>query len=314
MLKVCRWALLIAMAGVFLLPRPLFSQNFTGVGSVLDLGMGARPLAMGGAFVGLADDVNALFFNPAGLTRVQGLPILSSYEVRPGIASYGHLSAAMSGFGFGIHYFDFGKIPQTDEFGNITGYFSYRDCFLIAGAGFPILRNVPLLGEFDLGITARFMKVSTLAPGSGSGAAFDLAFLLGGNGASFAQGFLTDARLGIVLKNLVGLPLSYKSGHQETWPRSVTVGASAKLFKQWTLTVDFVSGRGVRLGMEWRAISELTVRAGLRNENVLVWSLGISVQFNAFTLDYALVVHPYLAEQHRLSLAFKFQPFSAPRK
>ena len=121
-------------------------------------------------------------------------------------------------------------------------------------------------------------------------------------------------RLGIVLENLVGLPLSYKSGHQETWPRSVIVGTSAKLFRQWTLAMDFVSGRGVRLGLEWRAISGLTVRAGLRNEGVIVWSLGMGVQFNAFTLDYALVVHPYLTEQHRLSLAFKFQPFSAPRK
>jgi len=32
--------------------------------------VGARPLAMGGAFVGVADDVNATYWNPAGLTQV----------------------------------------------------------------------------------------------------------------------------------------------------------------------------------------------------------------------------------------------------
>lgn len=33
---------------------------------------GIRPLGMGGAFVGLADDQNAIFYNPAGITQRQG--------------------------------------------------------------------------------------------------------------------------------------------------------------------------------------------------------------------------------------------------
>lgn len=37
----------------------------------LKLEPGCRPGAMGGAFVGLADDVNALFWNPAGLTSIR---------------------------------------------------------------------------------------------------------------------------------------------------------------------------------------------------------------------------------------------------
>ena len=32
---------------------------------------GSRPAGMGGAFVGLANDVNTIFSNPAGLTTVQ---------------------------------------------------------------------------------------------------------------------------------------------------------------------------------------------------------------------------------------------------
>jgi hypothetical protein len=34
--------------------------------------VGARPLAMGGAFAGLADDANATYWNPAGLVQVKG--------------------------------------------------------------------------------------------------------------------------------------------------------------------------------------------------------------------------------------------------
>ncbi len=35
--------------------------------------VGARPLAMGGAFTGLADDANTTYWNPAGLTQLKGL-------------------------------------------------------------------------------------------------------------------------------------------------------------------------------------------------------------------------------------------------
>ncbi|WP_408954715.1 hypothetical protein [Natroniella sp. ANB-PHB2] len=34
--------------------------------------VGARPLGMGGAFVSVADDVNAIYWNPAGLTNIEG--------------------------------------------------------------------------------------------------------------------------------------------------------------------------------------------------------------------------------------------------
>jgi len=41
----------------------------------LRLEMGARPLGMGAAFAGLADDVNAVIYNPAGLAWVKGVAL-----------------------------------------------------------------------------------------------------------------------------------------------------------------------------------------------------------------------------------------------
>ena len=40
-------------------------------GSYIDLQMGARPQAMGGAFVAVADDVNSAYWNPAGMVQVE---------------------------------------------------------------------------------------------------------------------------------------------------------------------------------------------------------------------------------------------------
>jgi hypothetical protein len=121
---------------------------------------------MGGAFVGLADDGNGLSYNAAGLAWAQGLSVLSSCEARPGTASYGNISASLPHFGFGIHYFDFGDVPETDEFGNILGTFSYRNYALIAAAGvkagdLPFLARIRLTESIGFGLKVKLLKVST---------------------------------------------------------------------------------------------------------------------------------------------------------
>lgn len=293
-------------------------KSYSNVASVLELGMGARPLAMGGAFVGLADDGNALSFNPAGLAGLQGLSALSSGEVRPGIGIYGQMAVVLPRLGLGLHYFDFGDVPQMDEFGNVIGYFSYRTYTLIAGAGIRGtdlgLKNVPLLRDLGVGIKVKYLKVSTLDPGSGSGLAFDLSLLYGGPNTGLRMGFLTGFGLGFVLENVVGVPIRYGSGHQEDWPRAVTFGLSATLFNSWILVTDFPVGKGVRVGLEWRPVSAVAVRAGLKNEDVLIWSLGLGVRYGMFALDYAFVAHPYLAGQHRLSFEVALFTYKGGRR
>ncbi len=45
-----------------------------------DIGYGARPMGMGRAFVGLADDSRAIFYNPAGLAYLQRLELSGDYS------------------------------------------------------------------------------------------------------------------------------------------------------------------------------------------------------------------------------------------
>ena len=55
---------------------PGIAQNVTKVGTTaapfLNVGIGARAIGMGGAFVSRADDASALFWNPAGAALIQG--------------------------------------------------------------------------------------------------------------------------------------------------------------------------------------------------------------------------------------------------
>src|SRR5208282_3523353 len=50
---------------------PAFSQQLTSGADFLQIPSGARGAAMGGAFTAVADDVNALTWNPAGLSMLE---------------------------------------------------------------------------------------------------------------------------------------------------------------------------------------------------------------------------------------------------
>ncbi len=58
---------------VLTMTTQVMAQEVTGPLSGAAVGMGARSAAMGGAFVAVADDATALYWNPAGLTENSGL-------------------------------------------------------------------------------------------------------------------------------------------------------------------------------------------------------------------------------------------------
>ena len=58
-------------------------------GSDLGLGVGARAMAMGGAFSAVADDANAVYWNPAGLTQLDRHQLFVSADIPAGFNSAG---------------------------------------------------------------------------------------------------------------------------------------------------------------------------------------------------------------------------------
>ena len=66
---------MIMMVGTAALSEPAFAgDRLTNVGTTsaafLEVGIGARSMGMGGAFVAVANDATAMYWNPAGLSRV----------------------------------------------------------------------------------------------------------------------------------------------------------------------------------------------------------------------------------------------------
>jgi len=75
----------------------IFSRNEAGVtgATFLKLEAGARPVAMGGAFVAVADDANATYWNPAGLVQIRQREITAMHnewfqEIRYEFLGYVH--------------------------------------------------------------------------------------------------------------------------------------------------------------------------------------------------------------------------------
>lgn len=61
-----------------------------------DMGWGARPMGMGGAFVGLADDSRAVFYNPAGLAYIRRTELSGDYaRLHGGLKDQSTLSSSL---------------------------------------------------------------------------------------------------------------------------------------------------------------------------------------------------------------------------
>jgi len=298
------WWITVVLLCLFVLP--LVATPYTNVGDAYELGMGARSAAMGEAFVGLIDAEGALFSNPANLAWGEKLTVLSTLETTLDTTSCGDILASFNNFAVGAHYFDFGDVPKTDELGNVTGYFSYRDYTLAAAVGLkiklPSLVRMGLGENLGCGVRAKLFRTETLTAGNTTGASVDVSLLFRGRLSNVGGSPIKGYGVGLLFENLVGIPIKYGSGHQEELPRRATIGGSLLLTNHAMMSVDVTSMKDVRFGVEWTPTPALSIRGGIKNEGVWIWSAGVGLLVRDFTFDLAIVSHPYLNKQFRGSL------------
>lgn len=92
-----RW---MALAGtVMVLSLPARAQTVSKAGTVaadfLQIGVGARAMALGGSFVAAADDASALYWNPAGLAHIEGGEAMAVHSRWLADVSFDYLGAAL---------------------------------------------------------------------------------------------------------------------------------------------------------------------------------------------------------------------------
>jgi hypothetical protein len=298
----------IGLVAVFL-AIPALGQAQTTV-SVFDVDTGVRPLGMGGAFAGLADDENSLFYNPAGLAFSDRLRLGSFYEPRFG-GSYGDLALAGRGLGGGVLFFSLGGITQYDTQDRPGAALSYGSYGLIGSYALRPGRFFAAVPKtLALGLGAKFLQISSTEAGSGSGLALDWGLLL--NLGRLAP--VEDIRLGLLIRNLPGLGVTYGNGHTEPWAIGLRLGASGRV-QNLTLASDLEGSGAFLLGAEYRftglgyGVSELVLRAGGFLRNGFAPTLGLGLGMQNFRVDYAFIAYPQAPATHRLAFSIDLTPF-----
>jgi hypothetical protein len=179
---------LFAIVGLYLLllcPVVTFSQFRKYSNEFLNIGAGARGLAMGGAQVASANDATAGYWNPAGLTGVKDHPNVGIMHADyfAGIAKYDYASAAIPiqdnkrTIGFSLLRFAVDDIPNTLYLVEPDGSINYGNIQSFSSADYALLlsfaQNIRQTEEkrISFGVNAKviYRKIGTFATAWGFG-------------------------------------------------------------------------------------------------------------------------------------------------
>ena len=230
--------LLIAISGLYASPSE------AGV-IFLNISPGARATGMGDAFVAIADDATASWWNPAGLARQEGkefslmhanwLPGFSFNDMYYDFAAYKQEIPGFGVVGGNITYFYLGEMQRTNESGGDEGTF---DTYEMAAT---LSYGTDLTDDLFIGINTKFIYSHLSDTGAGkekgSGTGHSVAMDIG-----LLYQFSEDLDFGATISN-IGPKISYIDHEQaDPLPTNLKIGAAYYLFydefNSWVVTGD----------------------------------------------------------------------------
>ena len=285
--------LLSSLFIVFILATSItFGQTTTY--DFLRLDMSARAAGLGGSFVTNNDDVDVIFFNPAGLGFLEKDPVSFSFvkhlmDINLFSVTYSTEFENIGRFGAGVKYINYGTFDEADANGNITGEF---------GAGelaFLLSYTNKFMANFYYGATGKFIY-SSIADQSSSAIGLDL-----GLNYEFPDIMLN---LGASVLN-IGTQLSSYTDLKEDLPLDVLIGVSKRLEKlPVRLSLDFHNlnqereefyqhFKGFSIGAEFYLSEVFTLRFGYDNERREDFKLGSSAGIAGFNGGLGVTISNY---------------------
>ena len=295
---------LVALLGVGLWVLPSWGETAI---SVLDIDPGVQIMGVGGAGVALAEGAETLYYNPAGLSDLEGISFSSFYSSHMGVASYSAFSLTFRNWGVGFLMFGSGNITGYDASGNPTDTLSYGSNAFLFGFGVDPkdLAFIPALPiDFSLGGRIKYVS-ATVGDASGGGFSFDLAYRMTFPNMRVGPVGLTDLAFGITATNLFG-GLNYDA-HSESLGMNLRLGGSARIADVVLLTSDLDLSGQFHAGVEYKPVRNFAIRVGMLTQSgVMSLTLGLGINVEGFLIDYAYISHPTLSGSHRISLAIDF--------
>lgn len=292
----------------------LFAQ--VNSGEFLRMGVGARPLGLGGSFVAVCDQPCAVYWNPAGLSQFGGLSLEGMYtnQFADGIGN-SFLSFSYTprrkkdgyynlGFGMGVIITNKGNIPIiTLDSGNptISDYTSLNQTAVFLSSSYRIIERTYGSGDFNYGLTTgvTIKSISSkLHTVRNQGIGVDTGLLYNSKITPSL-----DLKLGLNAVNIIRPVLG-----SETLGNYLRWGVAAIYRKSnYNVIISFgSSGISSDYGLECEIGGRYVLRVGRRGESEDI-NIGGGIVFEISKskiaqLDYTYTLHE-LGNSHRFSLS-----------
>ncbi len=313
--------ILIAAILFVLISPPLWSGEAGTTGAnFLKIGVGARPAAMGEAFIAVADDANAIFWNPAGLALLRGLYFASAHNEWMDDVTHDSFACSQGSRNFGtiggsIVYLNSGTFKETLETpsGGYAGEgrdLSNMDfAFSVAYAQrLGVWWNSNFLRRFLLGLKTTYI-VQNVGDVSVSAVSSDLGCLYEVKRDELYVGGVVQ-NVGTKIKE-ADQPLALKLGASYKKKR-VFAAADHLLISAETDGYVMDTGLKAKIGLEYGVFTQqqgVALRTGFRSGsdlgNLANWSMGAGYFFGwglvDTAIDYAFSPYGVLGNSHRVS-------------
>ncbi len=298
--------------------------------SFLKIPAGAKAPSMGGAHAALSHDAYGVYYNPAGISQIEGSEITGSYnnylaDIQGGFVSYVFDWSNRGKLGMSVNYLNHGSTPRTDEIGNDLGEFGGGDIAIaltfarrwVGEADESAYQaddsgtdSFPGWSGLGFGVSTKFIYES-IDDYSSDGIALDLGLIYALKDQRTRLGF-SATNLGFQLKGL-------SSGHKDPIPGIVRLGIAHRLkAAPFTVAVDgvqpFDNDIHVAAGVNFTQFQPVELRAGYStlgedyktgsdSDNFGGLTFGFGLKLKQVTLDYAFLPFADLGTSHRIALS-----------
>ncbi len=265
---------------------------------------GARAIGMGGAFIGVADDENAVHRNPAGLTRLDRYAV--GFEQTPSglfdALQTSYLSAVLptsEKMALGIDWLQVGI--EDEELDS-------------SRSGFNFAYSYAPLSQLSLGANLKYFTWSIALDGRSRGAA---------TGWGTDVGLLYQPhprwKLGVLAQDFIGFGfgegLSYGTWirhdsdvSEKVFPTAYKFGIAYQPVSNWLISADLTDR--LQLGTEFLPNRNFAIRAGFQKDLYTsespTYSLGGSIRYRWMDFNVAYLIPPTLPPTTYVGLSLNF--------
>ena len=274
--------------------------------------LGARPMGLGGAFVGIADDSNAIFYNPAGLAGLDKWSATSMYTKLLDTVDYRMLGGTYNTqYGtFGIGYIGTSTPSglqtgvSTTDVGSLISFDTNTILISYGNRLSNLFKIAQLPADTSIGATLKVLSQGFSGGGQDgkSGTAFNLDL-------GITATVTPWAKAGVTINNVIPASMSWSSGLTEDRPRKLNIGGALNLMgdpatslykadKPLVGVLDasfgFAKEDGFTLhgGLEWTPLEYLKLRCGVDQVNgadgsAINLTAGVGFNYQGISFDYA---------------------------